>query len=304
MKPELPGSVIAPPAAGWQIWLRAVRPRTLSIAATPVIVGSAAAWAQGGTISWPVLLTTLVAAIAIQIGTNLHNDAADCLRGNDLADRIGPLRVTAAGWTSAAAVRRAALIAFAVALLAGTYLVAVGRWPILVVGLAAFAAGAAYSGGPRPISHSPFGELFVWVFFGVVAVTGSYWLQTGMLHAAAILAGAAVGAPAAAVLLVNNIRDRSDDRRAGRRTLAGRVSATTAQQIYTLLMLVPYAFLPMLAALGRGGTLAALLMLPFSLLLTRRLRDAPTGPGLNALLVSTAQCGFGLGLLLALGFLL
>jgi 1,4-dihydroxy-2-naphthoate polyprenyltransferase len=304
MKPELPGSVVAPPSARWQIWLRAARPRTLSIALTPVIVGSAVAWAESATISWPVLFATLIAAIAIQVGTNLHNDAADCLRGNDLADRIGPLRVTAAGWASAAAVRRAALLAFALALLAGIYLVAVGGWPIFVTGLAALAAGAAYSGGPRPISHTSLGELFVWVFFGIVAVTGTCWLQTGTLHAAALLAGAAVGAPAAAALLVNNIRDRADDLRAGRRTLAGRVSPATAQRVYALLVLAPYGVLPILAAQGHSGTFAALLMLPASLKLTRRLRDTPAGPALNSLLLGTAQCGLGFGLLLALGLLL
>jgi 1,4-dihydroxy-2-naphthoate octaprenyltransferase len=303
MKPELPGPVVAPPPARWQVWLRAARPRTLSIALTPVIVGSAVAWAESEAISWPVLFATLVAAIAIQIGTNLHNDAADCLRGNDLADRIGPLRVTAAGWASAAAVRRAALLAFAMALLAGIYLVAVGGWPILVVGLTSLAAGAAYSGGPRPISHTPLGELFVWIFFGLVAVAGTCWLQTGTLPATALLAGAALGAPAAAVLLVNNIRDRGDDLRAGRRTLAGRVSPTTAQRIYALLMLAPYGVLPILAVLGHRGTLAALLMLPASRMLTRRLRDTPSGPALNLLLVGTAQAGLGFGLLLALGFL-
>ena len=304
MKPELPAPVVARPPAGWRVWWNAARPRTLSISLSPVVVGNAVAWARNGAISWLVLLATLVAAIAIQIGTNLHNDAADYQRGNDLADRVGPLRVTAAGWASAAAVRRAALLAFGVALLAGIYLVTVGGWPILVVGLASLAAGAAYSGGPRPISYTPFGEFFVWIFFGVAAVGGSYWLQAGAPGVSALLAGAAVGGPAAAVLMVNNIRDRSADLRVGRRTLAGRISPLAALRIYALLMLLPYAVLSILAWNGHGGVLTALLMLPVSLVQIRRLAVTPVGPALNPLLVSTAQCGLGFSLLLALGFLL
>jgi 1,4-dihydroxy-2-naphthoate octaprenyltransferase len=303
MKPEVPDAVVVPPPSGWRIWWMAARPRTLTIALAPVMVGSAAAWGQGASPSWPTFLATLLAATSIQVGTNLHNDAADHQFGNDLADRIGPLRITAAGWASAAAVRRAAVTAFAVALLIGIYLVAVGGWPILVVGLAALAAGAAYSGGPRPISHTPFGELFVWLFFGLLAVAGSYWLQARTLHAAALLAGAAVGGPAAAVLMVNNIRDRSADLRAGRRTLAGLISPAASLDVYALLMLAPYAVLPLLALLGRSGVLAAMLALPASLLLVKRLRNAEVGPGLNPLLVRTAQCGLGFGLLLAVGFL-
>ncbi|MBI5784802.1 MAG: 1,4-dihydroxy-2-naphthoate octaprenyltransferase [Rhodocyclales bacterium] len=304
MKPGIPEAVTAPPPTGWRIWWTAARPRTLTIALTPVVVGSAAAWAQGASPAWLVFLATLIAAMAIQIGTNLHNDAADHQRGNDLADRIGPLRVTAAGWASAAAVRRAAFATFAVALLTGIYLVAVGGWPILAIGLAALAAGAAYSGGPRPISHTPFGELFVWVFFGLVAVAGSCWLQAAALHAEALLAGAAVGMPAAAVLMVNNIRDRVTDLRAGRRTLAGVVSPAAALRIYAALMLMPYAILPILSVRGQSGVLTALLALPASLSLVGQLRHCPVGPGLNPLLARTAQCGLGFGLLLAVGFLL
>jgi 1,4-dihydroxy-2-naphthoate octaprenyltransferase len=302
MKPELPAAVATRPA-GWQIWWTAARPRTLSIALTPVLVGSAAAWADGAVPAWPALLVTLLAAVLIQIGTNLHNDAADHEGGNDLADRIGPLRVTAAGWASAATVRRAALTSFAAALLAGGYLVAVGGWPILLAGLAALAAGAAYSGGPRPISHTPFGEIFVWTFFGLVAVAGSYWLQAGAWRSMVLLAGAAVGGPAAAVLMVNNIRDRADDLRAGRRTLAGLVSAGTARHVYTILMLAPYGLLPLLAG-HHPGVLVALAALPASLVLVARLRCHPGGPAMNPLLAHTAQCGLGFGCLLALGFLI
>lgn len=305
MKPGLPAPIAAAPPTGWRVWWTAARPRTLSIAVTPVVVGSTAAWAAGAPLSWPVFLATLFAATLIQVGTNLHNDAADHLRGNDLADRVGPLRVTAAGWANAATVRRAALATFAAALLTGAFLVSVGGWPILAIGLTALAAGAAYSGGPLPISHTPFGELFVWMFFGLAAVAGSYWLQAGSLHPVALLAGAAVGAPAAAVLMVNNIRDRATDLRAGRRTLAGLLSPTASQRIYAGLMLVPYALLPMIVLEGRrSGVLAALLALPASLWLTRQLRRCPGGPAMNALLVRTAQGGLGFGLLLAAGFLL
>lgn len=304
MRPELPAPIVAAPPTGWRVWWTAARPRTLSIALTPVVVGSATAWAETVQFSWPVFLATLIAAILIQIGTNLHNDAADHQRGNDLADRVGPLRVTAAGWASAHTVRRAALATFAVALLTGAYLVNVGGWPIFIVGLAALAAGAAYSGGPLPISHTPLGEAFVWIFFGLVAVAGTYWLQTGTLHAEALLVGAAVGAPAAAVLMVNNVRDRATDLRAGRRTLAGMTAPAVSLRIYAALMLAPYTILPFLAVRGHSGVLGALLALPASLWLVNQLRTSQGGPALNPLLVRTAQCGLGFGLLLAVGLLL
>jgi 1,4-dihydroxy-2-naphthoate octaprenyltransferase len=303
MKPELPQAILQVPPTGWRVWWTAARPRTLTLATAPVIAGTALAWAEGAPMLWPVALATLLAALLIQIGTNLHNDAADHECGNDLADRLGPLRVTAAGWATATQVRKASLAAFALAFLLGIYLVTQGGWPILVIGLASLAAGITYSGGRWPISHTPFGELFVWLFFGVCAVAGSYWLQAGTFSPTAWIAGAAVGFPAAAVLLVNNLRDVVADTRSGRRTLAAVLGDHKARQAYTLLMLLPFASLPLLATVGLTGAWLALLTLPICLILTQRMRHT-RGPALNVLLAQTAQYALAFATLLALGVLI
>ncbi|MDP1733341.1 MAG: 1,4-dihydroxy-2-naphthoate polyprenyltransferase [Sulfuritalea sp.] len=302
MSPELPAAIVDAPPTGWRVWWTAVRPRTLTLATAPVVAGTALAWAEGAPLLWPIALVVLLAALLIQIGTNLHNDAADYERGNDLADRLGPLRVTAAGWATSAQVRTASRIAFGLALLLGVFLVAKGGWPILAIGAASLTAGIAYSGGRRPISHTPFGELFVWIFFGIFAVVGSYWLQAGTLSTAAWIAGAAVGFPAAAVLLVNNLRDVVIDTRSGRRTLAAVLGDGKARQAYALLMFLPFASLPLLSGAGLGGAWLALLTLPACLALTQRMRHT-RGPALNGLLAQTAQCALAFAVLLALGML-
>ncbi|MDP2825183.1 MAG: 1,4-dihydroxy-2-naphthoate polyprenyltransferase [Sulfuritalea sp.] len=304
MKPELPAAVLHVPPAGWRVWWTATRPRTLSIAATPVLVGTALALAEGAAANWLAMLAALCCALLIQVGTNLHNDAADFERGTDRPDRIGPLRVTAAGWASPAAVRRAAAISFALALLPGIYLVLIGGWPIMAAGIASLLAGWSYSGGHHPISRTPLGELFVLVFFGLVAVAGSHWLQLGAWSAKAWLAGIVVGMPAAAVLLVNNYRDLEDDLRSGRHTLAATMGRGNSRLVYAALMLLPYAVLLLLALHGIKGVLLGWLALPLSVSLIRRLHRTQPGPRLNLLLAGTAQTGFILGLLLSIGLLL
>ena len=304
MKPELPIAVVAAPPTGWRVWWTATRPRTLSIAATPVLVGTALALAEGAALAWLPMLVSLCCAVLIQVGTNLHNDAADFERGADQPDRVGPLRVTAAGWASPVAVHRAAIMSFALALMLGIYLVFAGGWPIFAAGVASLLAGWSYSGGRYPVSHTPLGELFVLVFFGLVAVAGSHWLQAGSWSSNAWLAGLVVGMPAAAVLLVNNYRDLEGDLRAGRKTLAAVVGRGNSRLVYAALMLLPYAVLPLLAMRGIKGALLGLLALPFSLSLIFRLRRTPPGPQLNLLLAGTAQAGFALGVLLSVGLLL
>lgn len=303
MRPELPTAILHVPPSGWRIWWTAARPRTLTLATAPVLAGTALAWAEGAPHQWPIVLAVLCAALLIQIGTNLHNDAADFERGNDLADRLGPLRVTAAGWATARQVRGASVSAFALAFLLGIYLVAQGGWPILAIGLASLAAGVAYSGGIKPISHTPLGELFVWIFFGVLAVAGTYWLQAGQVSITAWIAGTALGLPAAAVLLVNNLRDVIVDTRSGRHTLAAVIGDQRTRQLYALLMLLPYASLPLLSVLGLGGAWLAVLALPACLILTHRMRYT-RGLALNLLLARTAQCALGFAALLALGVLI
>ncbi len=299
-----PISLAAAPR-GWRVWWIAARPRTLSLAAIPVLTGSALAWSEGAPLLWLPALAALCSAMSIQVGVNLHNDVADFAAGNDRAERVGPPRVTAAGWARPEAVRRAAAVAFTIALALGAYLVGVGGWPILLVGMASLLAGWSYSGGPRPVSHTPFGELFVWLFFGVVAVAGSHYLQSGRLATSALATGAALGMLAAAVLLVNNIRDRIDDCAAGRRTLAALLGPVRARQVYAAMVLAPFLLAPLLSVSEpkRPGALLALLALPLCLSLNRALRQSE-GAALNAVLADTAQACFVFGLLLSVGVLL
>lgn len=304
MKPELPKAVATAPPHGWRVWWTAARPRTLSIAVTPVVLGTAIAWAEGAAHAWLPALAALLCALLIQAGTNLHNDAADFERGNDTPERVGPLRVTAAGWAPPADVRHVAFAAFAAAFALGVYLVAVGGWPILLVGLASLAAGWAYSGGPQPISHTPFGELFVWIFFGLNAVAGSHWLQTQQPSAMALLGGAALGSLAAAVLMVNNYRDLDGDIKAGRRTLAAVLGAAGARRAYAAMMLAPFAVPLLFASQGRPGALLALGALPLCVRAIARIARGEAGAALNLLLAGTARAGFVFGLLLAIGVML
>lgn len=286
----------------WRVWLAATRPRTLTLAIAPVLAGTALAWAESAAPYWTPAILALLSAMLIQIGTNLHNDVADFERGNDREDRLGPLRVTAAGWLSARQVRNAAYAAFGSALLLGIYLVILGGWVILAIGCASLLAARAYSGGKRPISHTPFGELFACIFFGLLAVIGCYWLQASRISPAALFTGAIIGFPAAAVLLVNNLRDIATDLRAGRRTLAAFLGNHGARRAYALLMLLPYAGIPVLAFMVGKGTWLALVALPFCVLLLKRVLQGASGTALNAILAGTAQCAFGFAVLLSLGF--
>jgi 1,4-dihydroxy-2-naphthoate octaprenyltransferase len=304
MKPEPTPELLTAPPSGWQVWLTAIRPRTLSIAVTPVLLGTALAWADGSVHHWAALLAALACALLIQIGTNLHNDVIDFERGTDHAGRIGPLRVTAAGWVSPSTMHRATALCFGLTVPPGLYLVELGGWPILLAGLTSLLAGWAYSGGARPVSHTALGELFVLVFFGLVAVGGSHWLQSGHVALEPWLGGAALGLPAAAVLLVNNYRDLDNDLRSGRRTLVARLGRAGARRAYTTMLLLPYLLVLLLAWHGQPGALLALGVLPCSVKLARRLQQDLGAPELNELLAATAKSGSILGLLLAIGVLL
>ncbi|KAA3655022.1 MAG: 1,4-dihydroxy-2-naphthoate polyprenyltransferase [Proteobacteria bacterium] len=283
------------------LWWMAIRPRTLSLSAIPVVAGSALAWHEGAGIAWLPLIVALLCALLIQAGTNLFNDVGDALRGNDGPTRLGPARVTASGLATPGQVRRAALATFLAALLGGIYLVVVGGWPILAIGLASLAAGWAYSGGPRPLSYTAWGEVFVMLFFGLVAVAGSHYLQSGTFTGSALWLGLALGCHAAAVLLVNNVRDLEADRRAGRRTLASVLGTGPARTLYAVLMLAPF---PLLARqLGVSGVGAAWLALPACLWLALRFRHQPPGAQMNLHLARTAQAQLLLGALLSIALL-
>jgi 1,4-dihydroxy-2-naphthoate octaprenyltransferase len=283
-------------------WFLACRPKTLTVSLSPVLVGSAVAWHDSGRLLWLPLLAALLGAAFIQIGTNLFNDAGDFLRGTDTPDRLGPRRASAEGWLTPQAVQGGAWLAFALAFLCGIYLVWHGGWPIVAIGLASLAAGWSYTGGPKPIAYGPFGEIFVLVFFGLVAVGGSYYLQTLGLTPTALLAATLVGIHAAAVITVNNYRDLDGDARNGKNTLAVRLGRPAMRAFYTGELLLPYALLPLLA--GELGWKAALplLSLPLALKLGRRFRRETPGPVFNGILAATAGLQLVFALVLSLSF--
>jgi len=285
-----------------QAWFLACRPKTLSVSLSPVLVGTAAAWHDTAHLLWLPLLVAIASAAMIQIGTNLFNDVGDYLRGTDTPDRLGPRRATAEGWLSVGRVRLGAWLAFALAFLGGIYLVWHGGWPIVVIGLASLAAGWAYTGGPAPIAYRPLGEVFVWIFFGLVAVGGSYYLQTLSLSPEVLLAAALVGLHAAAVITVNNYRDLDGDARNGKNTLAVLLGRPATRRIYAAEMFAPYALLPLLAGhLGWHASWPAL-SLPLAIRLVRRFHREAPGPVFNDILAATAglQLAFATLLTLAL----
>ncbi|KAB2927886.1 MAG: 1,4-dihydroxy-2-naphthoate polyprenyltransferase [Dechloromonas sp.] len=282
-------------------WFLACRPKTLTVSLSPVVVGSAVAWHETGTLLWLPLLAAAFGAACIQIGTNLFNDAGDFLRGTDTPDRLGPKRAAAEGWLSVRAIRGGAWLAFALAFLCGIYLVAHGGWPIVAIGLCSLAAGWAYTGGPKPIAYGPLGEVFVFVFFGLVAVGGSYYLQTLTLTSDALLAATLVGIHAAAVITVNNYRDHDGDAANGKNTLAVRLGRPATRWLYTGEMVAPYALLPLLADLG-WPVLLPLLSLPLALHLIGRFHREAPGPSFNAILAATAGLQLAFALLLTLSF--
>lgn len=285
------------------IWLAAIRPKTLGLSVSPVLVGTCLAWAEKGELQIAPALAALLAAMCIQIGTNLHNDVADALKGIDTADRLGPSRVTAQGWLLPASVQRGAFIAFACAFVLGIYLVMVGGWPILLLGLISLAAGAAYSGGPWPISASPLGELFVFLFFGLGATAGSYYLQTGHPSTSALVSGSMLGLIAAAVLVVNNYRDRQTDAKAGRKTLAVLLSPRASQIEYALLLLLPFLLLSYLWLVGKASWLP-LLLVAFAIYLIMQIFTLPLGKVLNQLLARTARFQLAFSLVFCIALLI
>ena len=304
-QPDSSNFRVARPARAWQRWWIASRPRTLAMALTPVVAGACLAWSDDAPVRPVVFVLTLACALLIQAATNLLNDVADHEKGNDGRDRVGPLRITAAGWATPREVRRAAALAFGAALACGVPLVWSGGLPILAFGLGSSIAGWAYSAGARPVSYRATGELFVLVFFGVVAVSGTYYLQAHTWSPAAFATGAAIGAIAAAVLLVNNYRDLAPDAAAGRRTLVNVLGPARSRTLYAVLMLAPLALPPALALASpaRPGAWLACLAAPLLLQSIGAMRRL-YGPDLNAVLGRTALAQLLYGALLSIGVLI
>jgi 1,4-dihydroxy-2-naphthoate octaprenyltransferase len=291
--------------SGARIWLMAARPRTLPAAVAPVLVGTALA-GQAGVFHPLTFIATLVGAIFIQVGTNLSNDYSDARRGADTEDRLGPVRVTAGGLVPPRQVLMATWVSFGVAVLVGIYLVAVAGWELLLVGGASILAGVLYTGGPRPYGYEGLGELFVFAFFGIVAVTGSYFVQAKNLPWEAFVLAIPVGLLAAAILMVNNIRDLETDRRAGKRTLAVRLGRSRARRLYALMIYVAFLLAPLPWVLGSlsAWLLLPWLVLPLAVPLVRTVANHTDGPTLNAALARTGMLQLVFCLLLSGGILL
>jgi 1,4-dihydroxy-2-naphthoate polyprenyltransferase len=290
-----------------RIWLMAARPRTLPAAIAPVLVGSAAVVQQVGELPrWGAFFAALVGSIFIQIGTNLANDYSDAKRGADSADRLGPVRVTSAGLVTPQRVMTATWIAFAVAVACGIYLATVAGPVIILVGIVSIAAGVLYTGGPRPYGYAGLGEVFVFLFFGLVAVNGSYYVQVEKIEALPLLLSVAIGFLATAILVVNNVRDLETDRRAGKMTLAVRIGRHNAVMLYRALVLGAFVTLPIALAAGEASALAliGLLALPLAVKPLRAMSNRTDGPALNGALAGTGAVLGVFSLLVSAGLLI
>jgi 1,4-dihydroxy-2-naphthoate octaprenyltransferase len=296
-------SVTERPSAA-RIWLMAARPRTLPAAIAPVLVGTALA-ATEDTFKVLTFLAALIGALFIQVGTNLSNDYSDARRGADTEDRLGPVRVTAGGLVPPRQVLIATYVAFGVAVLAGTYLIATAGWELLLVGAASILAGVLYTGGPRPYGYEGLGEVFVFLFFGVVAVAGSYFAQTEALDWEALVLAVPVGLLASAILVVNNVRDLETDRRAGKRTLAVRLGRERARALFAVMVAGAFVSAPLPWILGSLSPwlLLSWLAVPLALPVVRVVRTRTDGPSLNGALARTGQLQLAFCVLLSAGLL-
>jgi 1,4-dihydroxy-2-naphthoate octaprenyltransferase len=283
----------------------AARVRTLPAAIAPVLVGTALAGYLG--VFHPLrFIAALVGAIFIQVGTNLSNDYSDARRGADAEDRLGPVRVTAGGLVPPKRVLVATYMSFGVAVLAGVYLVAVAGWQLLLVGGASILAGVLYTGGPRPYGYEGLGELFVFLFFGIVAVAGSFFVQVKHLQWEAFALAVSVGLLAAGILVVNNVRDVDTDRRAGKRTLAVRLGRARAREMFAVIVYLAYLLTPVTWLFGplSGWLLLPWLTLPLAAAIVRTVRNHTDGPSLNEALARTGMLQLAFCMLLAAGLLL
>jgi len=288
-----------------RIWMMAARLRTLPAAIAPVLVGTALAFTLEDVFRPGAFVAAMLGSILIQIGTNLSNDYSDARRGADAEDRLGPVRVTAGGLVPPTQVLKATYITFGLAALCGVYLVSVAGIELLFVGIASIAAGVLYTGGPRPYGYEGLGEIFVFLFFGIVAVAGSTFAQTESWPWEAFVLAVPVGLLAAAILVVNNVRDLDGDKRAGKRTLAVRLGRERGRTLYALMVYVAYLVAPLPWLLGSlsAWLLLVWLTLPPAVVLVRMVRRHADGPTLNEALARTGLLQLAFCLLLSAGIL-
>jgi len=283
----------------------AARPRTLPAAVAPVLVGTALA-GYVGVFHWLRFVAALLGAILIQVGTNLSNDYSDARRGADAEDRLGPVRVTAGGLVPPRQVLIATYLTFGLAVLVGVYLIVVAGWQLLLVGVASILAGVAYTGGPKPYGYEGLGEVFVFLFFGVVAVAGSYFVQVRSLSWEAFALSVPVGLLAAAILVVNNIRDIDSDRRAGKRTSAVRLGRERTRTTFGAVVYLAFLCAPVTWLFGpvTAWVLLPWLTLGLAVPLVRLVRTRADGPSLNQALAKTGMLQLAFCALLSAGLLL
>lgn len=288
-------------------WIAGARPRTLPAALVPVLVGTAAAAGMNGDtnalkglVIWR-FAAALVVSLALQIGVNYANDYSDGIRGTD-ADRVGPMRLTGSGRKSPGAVKRAAFLSFGVAAIAGLGLAAATSWWLIAVGLVAIAAAWFYTGGPRPYGYAGLGEVFVFVFFGIVATTGSAFVQIERVTPLTLLVSIPVGLFATALLVVNNLRDIPGDTEAGKRTLAVRLGDKRTRIFYIVLVVLPFFTVPFLCGLSQRPAGAFSM---FAVLLARkpvqRVIEGARGPALIPVLGATGKVQLAFGVLISVG---
>jgi 1,4-dihydroxy-2-naphthoate octaprenyltransferase len=289
----------SPGAPGVGVWLRGARPRTLVASICPVLVGTAVAASAGRLVLWRAL-AALVVSVAIQVGVNYANDYSDGVRGTDTPERIGPARLVAAGLASPARVRLAAALAFGVAGLAGLSLAIAVDPRLLLVGVVSVVAAVLYTGGPRPYGYAGFGELAVLVFFGVVATTGTAYVQVERLSGLALAASVPVGLGAVAILLANNIRDLDGDRAAGKRTLVVRLGRGRSRVAFVATVVAMFVLVGVIGV-RRPAALVALATIPLAVAPVRLVLRREDGPGLVAALAATARLQLGFCILLAAG---
>jgi 1,4-dihydroxy-2-naphthoate octaprenyltransferase len=282
-------------------WLLAARPKTLAAAITPVLVGTALAKTGAAPIHWPSFVFALLGAVFIQIGTNYVNDALDFKKGADTHARLGPLRVTQAGLLSADAVLRGAYACFAIAAFCGIPLILRGGWPIAAIGVASIVAAYAYTGGPYPLAYHGLGEVFVMIFFGLVAVCGSFYLQRLTLDPTAWIGGLAVGALAVVILAINNLRDLENDRASNKRTLAARLGPRFAFGEIVFFAILPFICVAAIAYLrGRRAMLIPMLAAVLAIALLLRVARS-RGAELNRCLALAGALEWLFGILYVIG---
>lgn len=287
----------------YKIWLLASRPKTLWAGVAPVLIGTAVAYGDSG-FNALAAFCALIGAVLIQIGTNLANDYFDFVKGADRSDRKGPLRVTQAGLVTEAAIKRAMIIVFGLAVVSGLYLIYRGGLPILAVGVISIIFGVLYTGGPFPIGYLGLGDLFVFIFFGLVATAGTYYVQTLELTTVAIAAGIAPGLYSSAILAVNNLRDIEEDRKTGKRTLAVRFGRGFARFEY-LFCILTGSLSPLLLITMTGNhwfSLIAAFTVITAIPSIRLVFTTDDGAALNGVLAATGKLLLVYTLLFSIGW--